>query len=102
MPIIVIAGTIEIDPAKIEEASAAALEIMRETHKEEGNIAYAFSRDLADEGLIHVFEKWESQEALDFHFKTPHMAEFQKKMGGFGIKGMKLEKYEVAKVGSVF
>jgi len=100
--IICIAGTIEIDPAKKDEAAVAALEIMRETHKEEGNLAYAFSQDLEDDGLIHIFEKWESQAALDFHFKTPHMAEFQKKMGGFGIKGMNLEKYEVASVGSVF
>jgi quinol monooxygenase YgiN len=75
---------------------------MRETHKEEGNLAYAFSQDLEDEGLIHIFEKWESQDALDFHFKTPHMAEFQKKVGALGVKGMNLEKYEVASVGSVF
>ena len=66
MPVIVIAGTIEIDPSKKDEAAAAALEIMRETHKEEGNLAYAFSQDLEDDGLIHIFEKWESQEALDF------------------------------------
>lgn len=99
---IVIAGTIRIDPANKAAAAAAALEIMRETHKEEGNLAYSFSQDLEDEGLIYIFEKWESQEALDFHFKTPHMAEFQKKMGGFGVKGMDLEKFEIASVGSVF
>ena len=99
---IVIAGTIRIDPAKKEAAAAAALEIMRETQEEEGNIAYAFSQDLADEGLIHVFEKWESQEALDFHFKTTHMAEFQKKMGEFGVQGMEIEKFEIASVGSLF
>ncbi len=102
MSIIVIAGTIEIDPAKKDVAAAAAVEIMRETHKEEGNLAYAFSQDLENDGVVHIFEKWESQEALDFHFKTPHMAAFQKKMGSLGVKGMSLEKYEVASVGSVF
>jgi quinol monooxygenase YgiN len=102
VPVIVIAGTIEIDPAKKDEAAAAALEIMRETHKEEGNLAYAFSQDLEDDGLIHIFEKWESQEALDFHFETPHMATFQKQVGSLGVKGMHLEKYEVSSVGSVF
>jgi hypothetical protein len=30
------------------------------------------------------------------------MAAFQKKVAGFGVKEMKLEKYEVAKVGPVF
>ena len=99
---LVIAGTIRIDPAKRDAAAAAALEIMRATHEEPGNLAYAFSSDLGDAGLIHIFEKWESQAALDFHFKTPHMAAFQKKMGGFGVKEMKLEKYEIASVGPVF
>jgi quinol monooxygenase YgiN len=98
----VIAGTIRIDSAKKDEAATAALEIMKETHKEEGNLAYAFSRDLEDDGLIHLFEKWKSQEALDFHFKTPHMAAVQKKMGSLGVEGMDLEKFEIASVGSVF
>lgn len=99
---IVIAGTITLDPAKREDAFVAARKIMEETHKELGNIAYAFSADLEDEGTVHIFEEWESQEALDFHFKTPHMAEFQQKIGGLGVKDMKLKKYEIASIGSVF
>jgi len=99
---IVIAGTITLDPAKRDEAFAAAREIMKETHKEPGNIAYAFSADLEDEGTVHIFEEWESQEALDFHFKTAHMADFQKQIGSLGVKDMKLKKYEVASIGSVF
>ena len=99
---IVIAGTISLDPAKREEAFAAAKQIMIETHKEEGNIAYVFSSDLNDEGLVHVFEAWESQDALDIHFKTPHMAEFQAKIGELGVKDMKIQKYEIASVGSLF
>ena len=99
---IVIAGTVRIDASKKQEAAVAALEIMKDTHKEAGNLAYAFSQDLEDDGLIHLFEKWESQEALDFHFKTPHMAAFQKTVGALGVKEMNLEKYEIASVGSVF
>ena len=64
--------------------------------------AYAFSADLEDDAVVHIFEEWESQEALDFHFKTPHMAEFQAKIGTLGVKDMKLKKYEVASIGSVF
>ena len=99
---LVIAGTIRIDPAKREEAVAAARVIMEKTHQEDGNLAYAFSTDLEDGALLHIFEKWQSQEALDFHFKTPHMAEFQAAAGGFGLHEMNLEKYEIASVGSVF
>jgi quinol monooxygenase YgiN len=99
---IVIAGTIELDPSKRAEAFVAARQIMTETHKEPGNIAYVFSSDLNDDGLVHIFEQWESQEALDFHFKTPHMAEFQGKIGSLGVKEMKIQKYEISSVGSLF
>lgn len=96
---LVIAGTITIDPAKLEEAKKAATIMMAETHKEPGNIQYVFSGSFSDDGVVHIFEEWESQDALDFHFKAPHMAEFQKKMGGFGIKGMSVLKYEVSSKG---
>ncbi len=96
---IVIAGTIEIDPKNLAEAKQAAVVMMAETRKEPGNITYAFSGSFEDDGILHVFEHWKSQEALDFHFKTPHMAEFQQKLGGLGVKGMAVQKYQVSSVG---
>jgi len=96
---IVVAGMIRLDPARREVATAAALEVMAATHQESGCISYTFSADLADEGLFRVFEEWESQEALDAHFKTPHMASFQAAMGGFGISEVKIQRYEVSSVG---
>jgi quinol monooxygenase YgiN len=38
---------------------------------ESGCISYTFSADLVEPGLIHVFEEWQSQDALDAHFKAP-------------------------------
>ena len=95
---IVIAGTIRIDTAKESEAIAASVEMMKETHKEAGCISYVFSRDLTEAGAFRIFEEWESQEALDLHFAAPHMAAFQKAMGGFGVKEMVVKKYEVSSV----
>jgi quinol monooxygenase YgiN len=96
---LVIAGTIRMDPAKVDEATPATVDVMKATRAEAGCVAYAFSRDLGDPGLIHVFEEWESQEALDAHFETPHMATFQKAMTGFGIQEIRLQRYEVSSVG---
>jgi quinol monooxygenase YgiN len=96
---LVIAGTIEIDPANREEAVTAATEMMTETHKESGCISYTFSGDLSDPGAFRIFEEWESQEALDLHFKAPHMAAFQAKIGKLGVRGMKVKRYEIASVG---
>ncbi len=99
---IVIAGHIRIDPSKRSEAIAAAHAVMEATRQESGCSAYVFSADLADEGVFHVFEHWDSQEALDAHFKAPHMAAFQKAMGGFGVAEMKLLRYDASGARSLF
>ena len=96
---LVIAGSISIDPAKRAPAIAAALEMMSATHEEKGCISYTFSADLSDPGEFRIFEEWESQQALDAHLKSPHMAKFQAAMGGFGVRGMKVQRYEIASVG---
>ena len=96
---LVISVSLRIDPAKREEATAAAIEVMRATRAEPGCVAYTFSTDLEDPSRIHVFERWASQGALESHFRSPHMAVFQKKMGGFGVKDMKVERFEIAKAG---
>ncbi len=96
---LIVAGTIRMDAAKREEAEAAARVVMAATRAEPGCISYAFSADLEDPGVIHIFEEWKSQADLDAHFQTPHMATFQGQMGGFGIQEMKVSKYEVASSG---
>ena len=93
---LVIAGHVTIDPARIQDATAAAQEMVRETLEEDGCNAYCLAVDLSEEGRIRIFEEWESQDALDLHFKTPHMAKFQQAMGGLGLKEMVVHRYEVA------
>jgi len=99
---IIIAGKISLDPAKQGEATEAAIEMMHATRAEEGNVEYAFTWDLVEEGVMRVIEQWESQEALDAHFKVPHMATFTGKLGGCGMTGMEVTKHEISKSGPVF
>ena len=99
---LVIAGYIRLDPAQRDAAVKAAQQVMQETRKEAGCISYTFSADLVEDGLFHVFEEWEDPKALDAHFETPHMAAFQGALAGFGIREMKIQRYEVASVGSLF
>jgi quinol monooxygenase YgiN len=96
---LVIAGAIRIDPSNRDAAVEAAIEMMEATRKESGCISYTFSADLADPGAFRIFEEWESQEALDAHFAAPHMAKFQKQVGGLGVREMKVQRYEIASVG---
>lgn len=98
---LVIAGRIRLDPAKRDAAIAAAREMMRDTRGETGCISYTFSADVEDPAVFHVFEEWESAEALGAHFTAPHMARFQAAAAGFGVKEMKLQRYEISGVGPV-
>ena len=96
---LVVAGSVRIDPARREEALRAALEMMEATRREAGCRAYTLSADLADPGRFHLFEEWDSPEALAAHFATPHMARFQQALGGLGVRELAVQRYEVASVG---
>ncbi|MEX2205602.1 MAG: putative quinol monooxygenase [Myxococcota bacterium] len=98
---LIIAGTFRIDPAQRDTAIAAANEMMAETLKEKGCHAYAFSADFGDPARIHLFERWEDQEALSAHFTTPHMARFQGVIGKLGVKDFEVQKYTISAVGPV-
>jgi quinol monooxygenase YgiN len=99
---LVVAGIIRIDPKNRALADAAFEKVRAGTLTEPGCLEYQAYSDRSDPGIIFMFEKWASEEALAKHFQTPHMAEFGAAMGGFGVKGMDVKKYEVAKEGPVF
>ena len=96
---IIIAGTLRFDPDKTDEAMSAVVEMMEATHREEGCHAYVFSADPIEEGLLHIFEKWESEEDLAAHFETAHIAQFRSKVPDLGVTGIDVLKYEVASEG---
>jgi quinol monooxygenase YgiN len=99
--VLIIAGTFRIDSKAREATFAAAREMMRETLKEKGCHAYSFTADLADPELMHLFERWESEQALTAHFQTPHMARFQAEIAKLAPKGLEIQKYAIASAGPV-
>lgn len=73
---IVVAGTARVRPEQREAARAAARRAAEATRAEPGNRAYRFAFDVDDDNLVHLFEEWESAEALEEHLAAPHLAEF--------------------------
>ncbi len=95
---IVIAGSVKVKPERREQALAAARRMMDATRAEPGCRAYRFSADLVDPTLVHVFEEWESAEALAQHFASPHMAEFQRVLPEVLGGGLDFRRYTVTAV----
>lgn len=95
---LVVAGEFRIDPDKRAEAVSAAVDMMAATRDEDGCVAYVFSEDLEEPGLFRVFEEWETAEALEAHFVTPHMAEFRSRLADVGITHRIVHRYEVSSI----
>ena len=58
---------------KVEEYLLMAREIVSETRKEKGCIAYALHEDINDPTIITTLEEWVDEEALNQHNKSEHI-----------------------------
>ncbi|HXY93007.1 MAG TPA: putative quinol monooxygenase [Acidimicrobiia bacterium] len=96
---LIVAGTLDLPPEHRAELLAAAEPLMRASQAEEGCHTYLMMPDPFDPGRVRIFERWESEDALAQHATRPHMAEFGAAIGGLGISGSDLTKYEIASAG---
>ena len=96
---LLIAGSIRIDPTRRDELIETAIEVVRELRKQVGCTEVAISADLEDPGLLHLLQWWESQAALSANISSPRIFAIRNQVGRLGIREMALLKYEVAGVG---
>lgn len=92
---LVLAVQAPIKSDKREAATEAARRMVQETRKEPGCNHYGFSWDVTDPCLLRVIEEWESQEALDQHMKSPHMAQLSEALGPILAGPMVIKRYIV-------
>ena len=84
-------------PAQGQAIPPGQLQAMLEASRaEDGCAAYSYAEDVIEPGLIHVFEVWADQAAIDAHFASPHMATWRSHWPSFGVSDRKLFAYEVA------
>lgn len=98
---IVVAGTVRIDPAKLDLARAEMVKMVSVSRAEDGCITYSYAIDVLEPCLVHVFEVWRDRAALERHFKTPHIAAWRATWPAIGISDRKLELYEVVSVAPI-
>ncbi|HKY14568.1 MAG TPA: putative quinol monooxygenase [Microthrixaceae bacterium] len=93
---IVVSGTITIDPAKHDRMVELLSALVPATQAEAGNVTYGFYQGPEGGGEWRIFEEWESEDALNAHMVSPHMAEFMGSMGDVGVTGAELSRYDVS------
>jgi len=92
---LLVSGTIVMNPDKIDRARALIRPLAEETRKEPGCIAYEFCVAIDEPGRLHLHEEWESLEAIDAHVASPHLAAFMAGLGDLDITHAEIFRYEV-------
>ncbi len=92
---LIVAGTVRVPPENLDAFRPHMAAMMAASQAEAGCLDYNYAEDVTEPGLLHVFERWESQAHLDAHFKTPHMARWRAAWPSFSVSDRRLFAYEV-------
>ncbi len=91
--LIIIAGTVEVDPEQRAAALEAGCPHMEATRAQKGCLDYVWSADPLVPGRIYVFERWESQDDLHAHLTGPHYLAMRDTIARHGLRGADVLKY---------
>ena len=77
-----VVATIPTDPAAGDAVRAGIAELVEATRGEDGCLSYEAFESTATPGVYVTVESWRSQEDLDAHMTTPHIAKAFETLGG--------------------
>ncbi len=76
---IVASGSAKAD--RVQDLVDLALDLVRASRSEAGNVSYDFYTDLADPAKFTFIEVWRDRAAIELHNATPHFRGFGEKAG---------------------
>jgi quinol monooxygenase YgiN len=92
---VIVAGTITIDPAQVDAWDRAVKAMVGDVRKEDGCIQYSLLVEDRAAGLINVLEFWRDEQALRTHLKLPATLAFFTQFAPH-IKGMTAQLFDAA------
>ncbi|MGH6956507.1 MAG: putative quinol monooxygenase [Caulobacteraceae bacterium] len=93
---LIVAGAVRVPPRNLAGLRPHMLEMIAATRAEDGCLAYSYAEDVAEPGLVRVFEHWRDAAALEAHFATAHIERWRAAWPSFGVSERRLFAYEVA------
>jgi quinol monooxygenase YgiN len=93
---LIVAAELSIEANAVDGVRDALAVMETGSRKESGCGTYVFSIDVNDPCTLRIFERWDSMEALEVHFKTPHMTAFREVLAKVNPKSMDVKVYDVA------
>jgi quinol monooxygenase YgiN len=62
---VIVAGHITVDPEQRESYLAGCMSVIEKARRADGCLDFAITADLLDRGRVNLFERWESQAAVE-------------------------------------
>lgn len=75
MSVLNVVAVLSAKPGSEDVVSGALTKLAAASREEEGCVSYALHVSRADPSTFITIEQWQSQEHLDAHMQTPHVAE---------------------------
>jgi len=82
-----------VRPDQVETFKTLARELVAETRKEKGCIAYALNQDIQDPAVLTFIERWQDQAAIDAHGASAHFTRIVPKLGALAAREGELRLY---------
>lgn len=98
---IVISGTMDVEPAASDAIAKAIEPLVTATTAEDGCLSYSVTVDVSVPGRFHVHEQWAGEEVLEVHRATPHMAAFQSALRDAPLLASELTLFEITSSRSI-
>jgi quinol monooxygenase YgiN len=95
---IIVMGHAKTAPGDLDRLKDAMAAQLAATNAEDGCLHYSFSRDVLDPDTMIITERWRDQAAIDAHFNSPHMAEFNKALASATVLDLSVKAYENGEV----
>jgi quinol monooxygenase YgiN len=93
---LIIAGTVRVPPKNLAALKPHMEAMLAASRAEDGCLVYSYGEDVAEPGLIRIFEAWRDQAAIDAHVASPHMAAWRAAGAELGVSDRRLTLYETA------
>ena len=62
---VIVAGHLVVDPQDRDDYLSGCVDVVRQARRASGCLDFSISADLLEPGRINVFERWESQAAVE-------------------------------------
>jgi quinol monooxygenase YgiN len=100
--VIIVAGHVELDPARRDAALRAASELFAATRAQAGCLDYVWCADPAIASRVWVYERWSDTASLAAHLAGPCYRSMLAALGQGGLRSADVAKYRIERSEPVY